>query len=77
MGKRLEVARHAQLDAEETVRLLGRRFENSLATMSELLDAQTALNQARSNLVENEGDYALAGGRVYYRAGIFLKEMLK
>lgn len=77
MGKRLEVARHALLDAEETVRLLGKRFENSLATMAELLDAQTALNQARSNLVENEANYALAGGRVYYSAGIFLKEMLK
>lgn len=77
MGKRLEVARHALLDAEETVRLLGKRFENSLATMAELLDAQTALNQARSNLVENEANYALAGGRVYYSAGIFLKEIMK
>ena len=77
MGKRLEVARHALLDAEETVRLLSRRFENSLATMVELLDAQTALNQARVNLVDTEANYALAGGRVYYAAGIFLKEMLK
>jgi outer membrane protein TolC len=77
MGKRLEVARHALLDAEESVRLLDKRFENSLATMAELLDAQTALNQARSNLVENETNYALASGRVYYSAGIFLKEMLK
>ncbi|OHB32757.1 MAG: hypothetical protein A2X79_01980 [Desulfuromonadaceae bacterium GWB2_53_15] len=77
MGKRLEVARHALLDAEETVRLLSRRFENSLATMVELLDAQTALNQARANLVDTEANYALAGGRVYYAAGIFLKEMLK
>lgn len=77
MGKRLEVARHALLDAEETVRLLSRRFENSMATMVELLDAQTALNQARANLVDTEANYVLAGGRVYYAAGIFLKEMLK
>lgn len=77
MGKRLEVARHALLDAEETVRLLSRRFENSLATMVELLDAQSALNQARANLVDTEANYALAGGQVYYAAGIFLKEMLK
>jgi outer membrane protein TolC len=76
-GKRLEVARHALVDAEETVRLLSRRFENSLATMVELLDAQTALYQVRSNLVETEANYALAGGRIYYAAGIFLKEMLK
>lgn len=76
-GKQLEVARHALLDAEEAVRLITKRFENSLATMVELLDAQTALNQTRVNLLETEASYALAGGRVYYAAGIFLKEMLK
>lgn len=72
-----EVARHALLDAEETVRLLTKRFENSLATMVELLDAQTALNQVRANLVDTEANYALAGGRIYYTAGIFLKEIMK
>jgi outer membrane protein len=76
-GKRLEVARHAVNDAAETVRLLGRRYENSLTTMAELLDAQTALNQAKANLVETEAVYALAGGRIYYMAGTFVKEMLK
>lgn len=76
-GKRLEVARHALVDAEETVRLITKRYENSLATMLELLDAQTVLNQSRANLVETETGYALAGGRVYYSSGTFLKEMLK
>lgn len=76
-GKRLEVARHALVDAEETVRLITRRYENSLATMLELLDAQTVLNQSRANLVEMETGYALAGGRVYYNSGTFLKEILK
>jgi outer membrane protein TolC len=77
VGKRLEVTRHSVLDAEETVRLLTKRYENSLATMVELLDAQTALNQARANLVEAEAGYALAGGKIYYMAGTFVKEMLK
>ncbi|MBW4056458.1 MAG: TolC family protein [Proteobacteria bacterium] len=76
-GKRLEVARHAVVDAEETVRLLTKRYENSLSTLVELLDAQTALNQARANLVETEAGYALAGGQVYYMTGTFVKEMLK
>ena len=76
-GKRLEVARHALLDAEETVRLITRRFENSLATMLDLLDAQNALNQIRADLAETEAAYLLAGGRVYLEAGTFLKEMLK
>jgi outer membrane protein TolC len=77
MVKRRDVARHALLDAEETVRLLSRRFENSLATMAELLDAQSALDQTRTSLVESEANYALAGGQVYYTSGIFLKEMIK
>jgi outer membrane protein TolC len=76
-NQRLAVARHALTDADETVRLLTKRFENSLATMAELLDAQTALNQVRANLVDSETNYALAGGRIYYSAGIFLKEIMK
>lgn len=76
-GARLNVTRHALQDAEETVRLLTKRYENSLATMVELLDAQTALNQIRANLVETAADYDLAGGRVYYMTGTFVKEMLK
>ena len=76
-AKRLEVTRHALLDAEETVRLLAKRYENSLATLVELLDAQTALNQTRANLVDTEAGYILAGGQVYYMMGTFVKEMLK
>ena len=76
-GKQLEVARHALQDAEETVRLLTKRYENSLATLVELLDAQTALNQSRANLVETEAGYSLAGGQIYYMTGTFVKEMLK
>ena len=77
MGKRLEVARHSLRDAEETVRLLARRFENSLATMVELLDAQNTLNQVRSDLAESEANDTLARGRVYYAVGTFLKEIMK
>jgi outer membrane protein TolC len=76
-GKRLESALHARQDAEETVRLIARRFENELSTMVELLDAQTVLDQVRANLVETEADYALAGGRIHYMSGTFVKEMLK
>lgn len=76
-GKRLEMARHAVRDAEETVRLVSRRFENSLSTMVELLDAQTALNQARAAEVNSEAEFALAGGKIFFNAGIFLKEILK
>jgi len=77
VGKRLEVARNARQYADESVRLIGKRFENSIATMVELLDAQTALDKARANLVEVENLYALATARIYYSAGIFLREVSK
>ncbi|BCS52552.1 TolC family protein [Geobacter sp. SVR] len=75
MLQRREVARHALADAEEAARLVARRFENALATMVELLDAQTALNQARATLQASEADAALATGAVWHACGIFLKEM--
>lgn len=73
-GKRLEISRHAVLEAAEGLRLVEKRFENSLATLVDLLDAQTSLNRARANLVETEAAYALATAGVYHAAGIFLKE---
>lgn len=74
-GKRLEVARHALLAAEEGSRLVNKRFANGLATMVELLDAQAALNRSRTGLVERETEHLLATARIYHAAGIFLKEM--
>lgn len=76
-GKRLEVSRHSAEDAEEVVRLIGRRFENSIATFAELLDAQTSLNSARARLIGNESDYARATAGLYFAAGSFLKEVMR
>ncbi len=76
-AKLREVAHNGVQDAEETVRLLLRRYENSLATLTELLDAQTALNQARAGQIEVDAGYALADGRVLYTTGTFVKEMVK
>ena len=75
--KHLEVANSSLQGAKESARLISRRFENSLATMAELLDAQTALNQARSALVDAEANLNLSGGRIYYTSGVFLKEIMK
>ena len=76
-AKRLAIAQGAVSQAEEGVRLIGKRFENSISTMVELIDAQSALNRARANLIEGESNYALANGSVYHAAGTFLKEVLK
>ncbi len=75
--KRLETARHSVDDAEEVVRLVSRRYENSIATFVDLLDAQTVLNRARAQLVKNESDFALANARLFHAAGIFLKEVMQ
>jgi outer membrane protein TolC len=74
VGKRLEMARHELLAAEEGTRLVQRRYENSLSLFIELLEAQTNLNRNQAQLVDQETDYAVAGAHVLHSAGIFLKE---
>jgi outer membrane protein len=76
-GKRREVALNAVQYAEEAVRLISRRFENSLERYVDLLDAQTALNRARAQFISNESDYALATARLFSTTGTFLKEVLQ
>lgn len=73
-GKRLEVARHALLAAEEGAQLVQKRYENSISLFIELLDAQINLNQSRARLVDQETACALAGAQVYHAVGTFLKE---
>jgi outer membrane protein TolC len=75
-AKRREVALNAVQYAEEAVRLISRRYENSLERYVDLLDAQTALNRARAQFISNESDYALATARLYSTTGTFLKEVL-
>jgi outer membrane protein len=75
--KRLTVARSALNDAEESERLVRKRFTNSLATLVDVLDTQSALNRARASVVDNDAGYAQATARVWYSAGIFLQEVMK
>lgn len=75
--KKLELSRQAVADAEESVRLISKRYQNSLSTMVELLDAQTALNRARAAQVEMENGQTLSVARIWQSAGVFLKEVLK
>jgi len=75
VGKRLEVARHALLEAEEGVRLVRKRYENSISLLVELLDAQTALNRARTEVAFLETEHAAAWARLQHAAGRLVKEM--
>lgn len=75
--KRVEVARNRLTDAEEGLRLIEKRFANALATIVELLDAQTAVNRARADLADNESDSVLAAARLSYAAGTLSREILQ
>ena len=71
--QRLELAKAAVKSAEESLRIVEKRYRNGLATITELLDIQTALNEARSNYVAALSLYRMAVADVYYAAGILEK----
>ncbi len=75
--KRLEIAEKALADAEEGARLIRARYENALSTIVELLDVQTALNTARSNVIKAHNDYLLSQAKVRHEAGIFLQSVME
>jgi len=62
--------------AEETARLIEKRYENSLATVVELLDAQTALDSARADLVAKTNSYLISMARLMYQSGLMESEYL-
>ena len=74
---RLESARSAVKGAEEGMRLVALRFGNGLSSMVELMDAESALNRSRANLVEVESSFFASTGELYYRAGVFLREVMR
>ncbi len=56
--------------ADETARLMEKRFENSLATVVELLDAQTSLDAARADLVAKTNSYLISMARLMFQSGL-------
>lgn len=74
--EKLEVAKNAVKEAEETFRLIRIRYDNNLATMVEVLDAEVALFTAKASLVNAKTSYFEAVGKALYESGIFLKTVL-
>ncbi len=74
--EKLEVAKNAVKEAEETFRLIRIRYDNNLATMVEILDAEVALFSAKANIVNAETEYIKALGKALHESGIFLKTVL-
>jgi outer membrane protein TolC len=71
----LAIAEAAVKAAEEGVRLIEMRYENGLAPMVALLDAQTALDKARSDAVRVRMELLMAHGDLRHRAGTLLSEL--
>lgn len=71
-SRRVEIARAAAAAAEEGMRLVRSRYENQLARMIDLLDAQTALNGVRADLVRAENDLTQSRALLEYSSGRLL-----
>ncbi len=69
---RLEIARSALAAAEEGMRLVGKRYENQRARMIDVLDAQSALDAARADVVAAENDVLASRADLEYASGSLL-----
>jgi outer membrane protein TolC len=58
--QRLAVSRHAQSEAEESLRIVQNRYEAGLATITDLLTVETARTAAQRNYLNSLFDYRLS-----------------
>ena len=63
-------AQAAEVESEEGLRILKNRYDAGLATMTDLLSAETARSSARMNLVEALYRQRLSYAQIEYAAGI-------
>jgi outer membrane protein len=68
--ERIKVAEAAVGQAEESLRIVRNRYENGLFTIVDLLDSETALQQARTQYLRSTHDYTVARAQLYLAAGI-------
>ncbi len=68
--QQVEAARAAEVQSEEGLRILRNRYDAGLATMTDLLSAETARSSARTNLAQAIYHQRLSYAQVEYAAGI-------
>jgi outer membrane protein len=71
--KSLELARARRQAAMEGTRLVRARYENSLSTIADLLDAQAQLDAARAGVIEKENSCRVALSELKFQSGLILK----
>ena len=71
--KRIEVYQKALEQATENYRITKNKYDNSLATITELLDADVALLQTKLNLAVSKADEVAAYYKLLYTSGVLNK----
>jgi outer membrane protein len=67
--ERIKVAEAAVSQAEESLRIVRNRYENGLFTVVDLLDSETALQQARTHYLRSNHDFTIAMAQLYLAVG--------
>ncbi len=73
--KNTELADAALKTAEEGKRLVEERYQNSLAPIVDLLDAQVSLDHARADLIARRNERSMAVANLAYESGTILKDL--
>jgi len=73
--QQVAAAQAAQAQSEEGLRILKNRYDAGLATMTDLLSAETARSSAQTNLAEALYRQRLSYAQIEYAAGIFKSDI--
>ena len=68
--KKIEVLEQSVIQATENDRITNNKFNNSLATITEVLDANVALLQSKLSVTNAKADSFLAYNKILYAAGL-------
>jgi outer membrane protein TolC len=73
--KNIELAYEALKTSEEGARLLKLRYENGFSSLSDLLNTQTSLEQARAGVVERSNAYKVALAALSLESGTIFHDL--
>lgn len=73
--KKLDVLRNSIAQAAENYRITKNKYDNSLATATDLFDADVALLQAKINFENTKADAAISYTKIYETVGILNKRV--
>jgi outer membrane protein TolC len=68
-GQRIEVSQQATRQAEESLRIIRNRYEAGLTTVTDLLRAETAVTQARTNFLRALFDQRVSAANLELQTG--------